>query len=157
MVYVARHSWACLSSSVEMGLIRGMVQGIPSSPSTLYAICDATVTWWPRHQTILKSLAIKITTVVPCPMGVDKTIFKPTESRGSFGNPFCVYRWELPLYQMAAWPVHVMPWVIKECATPLFMPIICHEISTGVMPLIMKNGTLYKSLSGQSSFTTWPD
>ena len=49
---------------------------------------DAAVTFWPRHQYIWKSLCDKRTVVDLVPLGVDKSFWKPGESRGKYaGSP----------------------------------------------------------------------
>ncbi len=149
LVYVAHGTPEhCFQSAVEAGLNQGYGAGDAWMMLMKYLqIADATVTWWPRHQKILKSLCDKHTRVEIVPMGVDTDKFKPTLSMGKWaGNPSvltaenCHYiKWPLDL--MFLWP-----WVVEEIPGA-----VCHfqylprDQHRWFMPLAMRNGCAYKS------------
>ena len=74
-------------------------------------LSDATVTFWPRHQSIWKGQCQKRTLVVSIPLGVDKEFWKSEESRGKYlGKPSVLtaenchqIKWPLDLF--FAWPL----------------------------------------------------
>jgi len=153
VVYVAHGTPEhCFQSAVEAGLNHGYGAGDAWMMLMNYLrIADATVTWWPRHQAILKSMANKNTRVELVPMGVDTSTFKPMPTRGKYaGNPSvftaenCHYiKWPLDLFML--WP-----WVVKEIPDAVlhahYLPRDQHR---WFMPLVYSNGTAYKSyLSG---------
>lgn len=77
--------------------------------------CDATVTFWPRHHRIWKSLSDKRTQVVCLPLGIDRTFWAPQPTRGKFaGTPAVMtaencYEMKWPLDLFLAWP-----WVVEH-------------------------------------------
>lgn len=143
----------CFQSSVEAGLNQGYGAGDPFMMLMQYLrIADVTVTGWQRHKDILQTMCDKNTRVEFVPMGVDTSVFKPVESRGKYaGNPSvltaenCHYiKWPLDLFIL--WP-----WVSKELPDAvLHAPYLPRDQHRWFMPLIMRNGTAYKSfISGQ--------
>ena len=110
---------------------------------------DATVTFWPRHQKIWKSLCDKNTKVDCIPMGIDLDFWKPVESRGRFlGSPSlftaenCDYsKWPLDLF--LCWP-----WVWPKMPTAhlhaVYLPRDQHR---WFYPLINRNGCGFKTIS----------
>lgn len=71
---------------------------------------DATVTFWPRHAALLKSMADKKTAIHTVPMGIDLDFWKPVRSDGKYlGTPSVftaenayLIKWPYDLF--IAWP-----------------------------------------------------
>lgn len=109
---------------------------------------DATVTFWPRHAEIYKSLSDKNTRIECLPLGVDKTYWKPVPSRGKFsGEPSlltaenCHYiKWPLDLFLL--WPF-VYPKV--KCNPSLHSIYLPTNMHRWFFPLVNRNGCSYGS------------
>lgn len=109
--------------------------------------CDLTVTFWPRHQTIWKSLVDKRTRVECIPLGVDKSFWKPMPTQGKFdGSPSFFtaengYKIKWPLDLFIAWP-----WVTKELNNArlhaIYVPKDQHR---WWFPLVNRNGASFHS------------
>lgn len=109
---------------------------------------DAIVTFWPRHQAIWKSLCDKNTIVDCVPLGVDKSFWKPMQSRGKFAGSPSLITAENPHYFKAprdlfiAWP-WVWPKLQGEATLhALYLPNSMHR---WYFPLIYRNGSGYRS------------
>ncbi len=109
---------------------------------------DAIVTFWPRHQAIWQSLCDKHTVVNCVPLGIDKSFWKPTPSRGKYsGEPSlftgenCHYiKWPLDLFILWPWVYpHVAP---NPCLHALYLPTDQHR---WFFPLVNRNGASYGS------------
>ncbi len=110
---------------------------------------DAIVTFWERHQAIIKSLCDKNTVVDYMPMGLDKDFWKPVESRGKYlGSPSLFTaenadysKWILDL--VTAWG-----WVWQEVPTAflhaVYIPTDQHR---WFYPLMNRNGSAFKTIS----------
>lgn len=135
-------------SSVESGLNGGYGASDPFMLiQNWLRKADAIVTFWPRHKEIWASMCDKNKPVHCIPMGVDKSFWKPVESRGKFaGSPSvftaenCHYiKWPLDLF--IAWP-----WVTEEIYDAAlhawYLPRDQHRYW---FPLINQNGAAYKS------------
>ena len=120
-------------------------------------VADARVTFWPRHQAILQSMADKRTTVHLVPLGIDKTFWKPVPSLGKFtGSPSLFtcenchpIKWPLDLF--IAWP-----WVYPKlkgnpCLHCIYLPTNSHR---WFFPLVNANGASYAS---HISSAVWPN
>lgn len=135
-------------SSVEAGLLGGYGASDPFMLiQNWLKEADALVTFWPRHQTIWKSMCDKNKPVHCIPLGVDKSFWKPVESRGKYaGSPSvftaenCHYiKWPLDLF--IAWP-----WVTKEIhGAALHVGYLPRDQHRWWFPLINQNGAAYKS------------
>lgn len=109
---------------------------------------DAIVTFWPRHQWLWKSLCDKSTTVHCVPLGVDKTFWKPLESRGKYdGSPSlftaenCHYiKWPLDLF--LAWPGVAAR---VKGAPKLHAAYLPNDMHRWFFPLVNRNGCSYAS------------
>ena len=113
------------------------------------------VTFWERHQKIIKSFCDKNTPVHHIPLGVDKTFWCPGPSKGKFsGNPSlftsenCHYiKWPLDLFLL--WP-----WVYPHIKTPpclhaAYLPTDQHR---WFFPLVNRNGASYGSHISRGCF-----
>lgn len=108
---------------------------------------DAVVTFWPRHQWIYKSMVDKNTVVDCIPMGIDRTYWKPTESRGKYTGTPAVFtaenchsiKWPLDLF--LAWP-DVAARVVGAKLHAAYLPNNLHR---WFFPLINSNGTAFHS------------
>ncbi len=149
LVYVVHgtpeHSF---QSSVEAGLNQGYGAGDSWMMMQHYLqVSDAIVTWWPRHQAILQSLCDKKTTVTLVPMGVDRTVWKPQETRGRWaGSPSlltaenCHYiKWPLDLFILWPWVSRQIPDAVLHAH---YLPRDQHR---WFMTLVNRNGASYKS------------
>lgn len=104
-------------------------------------VADATVTFWPRHQWLWKSICDKRTMVKLVPMGVDKDFWKPVESRGKFiGRPSVFtsenchdIKWPLDLF--FAWHL-VWEKVMEARLHAAYVPFDMHRY---FFPLINRN------------------
>jgi len=155
LVYVAHGTPEhCFQSAVEAGLNHGYGAGDAWMMLMNYMrIADATVTWWPRHQAILKSLCDKHTRVELVPMGVDTSIFKPMPSRGRWAGSPSVFTAENCHY--IKWPLDLFflwPWVVREIPDAvLHTQYLPRDQHRWFLPLAMRNGTAYKSyISGNA-------
>lgn len=139
-------------NSVEQGL-SGNYAPSDSWMITQYWLqhADITVTFWPRHQAIWQSLCDKHNKIRLLPMGIDKSFWKPTESRGKFaGEPSlftaenCHYiKWPLDLLMAWEWITNEIP---KARLHAHYIPKDQHR---WWFPLANRNGAAFKSfLSG---------
>jgi glycosyltransferase involved in cell wall biosynthesis len=115
---------------------------------------DARVTFWPRHQKILKSLCDKHTSVDYVPLGLDKEFWKPVKSQGKFaGNPSVLcsenaYKIKWPLDLCIAWP-----WISEKAETAtLHINYLPHDQHRWWFPLVNRNGCSYSSYIGAWHF-----
>jgi len=109
---------------------------------------DACVTFWPRHQAIWQSICDKHTKVHCVPLGVDKSFWKKTPTRGKFaGSPSlftaenCHYiKWPLDLF--IAWP-----WIYPKVeGNPLLhATYLPNDMHRWFFPLVNRNGCSYAS------------
>jgi len=108
---------------------------------------DAIVTFWPRHQAIIKSMCDKNTKVNLAPLGIDKEFWSSGKSKGKFsGNPSVwtsenCHSIKAPFDLFIAWP-----WVYEEipdaCLHANYLPTDLHR---WYMPLVNRNGASYGS------------
>jgi len=109
---------------------------------------DALVTFWPRHQKIWKSLCDKKTQVDCIPMGVEKSFWQPTQSRGKYIGSPSLFTAENPDY--SKWPLDLFimwPWVWNEVPTAhlhsVYMP---NDMMRWFLPLVNRNGAGFKTI-----------
>jgi len=117
--------------------------------------CDLTVTFWPRHQAIWKSLCDRNTRVECIPMGIDKEFWKPIVSGGKYAGTPSVFtaenqyeiKWYLDLFM--AWP-----WITKELHQArlhaIYLPKDQHR---WFFPLVNRNGCSFHSYIGPQVFS----
>lgn len=137
------------TTAVEEGLRKGHGHGDPWMLMQYWLQnADATVTFWPRHEWFLRSLADKRTRVECFPLGVDKKFWKPGASQGRFaGDPSAFtaencHRIKWPLDLFLAWP-HVDRLLPKGgCLHALYLPLDQHR---WFFPLVNRNGASYAS------------
>ncbi len=108
---------------------------------------DAIVTFWPRHQAIYQSLCDKGRTVNLVPLGVDKAMWKPVESRGKFQGTPSVFSSENPHY--IKWPLDLLiawPWIRREIDEAyLHLTYMVLDQQRWFMPLANRNGSAYSA------------
>jgi hypothetical protein len=110
---------------------------------------DAVITFWPRHQAIWQSLSDKGRKIHCVPLGVDKTFWKPTPTRGKFaGTPSVLtcenqhyIKWSLDLFM--AWGPWIAPKIKGE--PRLHHPYLPNDMHRWFFPLINRNDTSYYS------------
>ena len=144
------------ATSVETGLVGGYGHG-DSWMLLQYNLqhADTTVTFWPRHQRILKSLCDKHTPVNCFPLGVDKKFWCPGESQGKFvGTPSLFtaenchqIKWPLDLF--IAWP-----WVYPKVkgSPSLHAAYLPYDQHRWFFPLVNRNGASYGSYISCGAF-----
>lgn len=142
----------CFQVSVEQGL-SGAYAPSDSWMITQYWLqhADITVTFWPRHQAIWQSLCDKHTKVRLLPMGVDKSFWQPTGSKGKFAGEPSLFTAEnchsikWPLDLLIAWD-----WVTKSVPKArLHAHYLPRDQHRWWFPLANRNGAAFKSyLSG---------
>ena len=110
-------------------------------------VADAVVTFWPRHQAIMKSMCDKNTPVHLVPLGLDLEFWAAGQSKGKFtGRPSVMtcenshfIKWAYDL--LIAWP-----WVIDELPDATlhvnYLPVDQHR---WFFPLVNRNGASYGS------------
>lgn len=107
---------------------------------------DALVTFWPRHQQIIKSLCDKSTKVNLVPLGVDRSFWSPVESRGKYSGDPSVFTGENCHY--IKWPLDlfiIWPWVYPQVKGnallhAVYLPTDQHR---WFFPLVNRNGCSY--------------
>lgn len=109
---------------------------------------DAIVTFWPRHQAIWQSLCDKHTTVHCVPLGVDKSFWKPVESRGRYAGSPSVFTGENAHY--IKWPLDLFiawPWVYPKVdgSPTLHAVYLPNDLHRWFFPLVNRNGCSYAS------------
>jgi hypothetical protein len=117
-------------------------------------VADAVVTFWPRHQAIMKSMCDKNTPVHLVPLGLETAFWKAGRSKGKFaGNPSVMMcenshfmKWSYDMF--VAWP-----WVYEQvpdaCLHVNYLPVDQHR---WFFPLINRNGASYGSFVSPSVF-----
>lgn len=140
----------------EQGLVNGAYgHGDPWMMAQFWLQqCDATVTFWPRHQRIWKSLCDKRTRVECFPLGIDRNFWKPQASEGRFtGTPSVFtaencYEIKWPLDLFLAWP-----WVTESLPDArlhaIYVPKDQHR---WWFPLVNRNGASFHSYIQASVF-----
>lgn len=116
---------------------------------------DAIVTFWPRHQWIIRGLCQKRTIVECAPLGVDKSFWKSGCSRGKYaGSPSLFtaencHRIKAPFDLFVAWP-EVWRNVNPEAKLhAIYLPTDQHR---WFFPLVNANGCSYASFISRQSF-----
>ena len=115
---------------------------------------DASVTFWPRHQKIWKSLCDKHTNIDCIDMGLDLNFWKPTESRGKFLGEPSLFTAEN--CDSSKWPLDLFlcwPWVYPKVPTAhlhaVYLPVDQHR---WFYPLMNRNGCGFKTISSAAIF-----
>lgn len=143
-------------SGYEQGLVNGAYGHGDAWMMAQYWLqhCDVTVTFWPRHQKIWKSLADKKTPVECVPMGIEKALWNPVPSAGKFnGTPSLItaenaYEIKWPLDLFIAWP-----WVTKEIhAARLHALYVPKDQHRWWFPLVNRNGCSFHAHIGPQVF-----
>lgn len=143
----------CFAVGVEQNKFQGYTAGDPMMMS-LYQInhCDVTVTFWPRHEYIWKSMNPKAD--VRCiPMGVDQKFWQPIPIEHKWtGNP-SVFICENS--HQIKWPLDVIlafPLIMESTGAVLHMHYIPLDQHRFWYPLMQANGTLFRSYSSGGYF-----
>lgn len=108
-------------------------------------VADAIVTFWSRHQAVMKSMCDKNTPVHLVPLGLNEAFWRAGKSKGKFaGNPSVMtcenshfMKWSYDL--LIAWP-WVYDKVPDACLHVNYMPIDQHR---QFFPLADRNGAAY--------------
>lgn len=135
-------------SSVESGLNGGYGASDPFMlVQNWIREADALVTFWPRHQAIWKSMCDKNKPVHCIPMGVDRSFWTLTPSRGKYAGAPSLFTAENCHY--IKWPLDLVlawPWVTKEMTNAaLHVGYLPRDQHRWWFPLINQNGAAYKS------------
>jgi len=142
--------------AVEEGLKGGYGHGDPWMLVQYYLQhSDAVVTFWPRHQAIWQSMCDKATQVHCIPLGVDKTFWKPGQSRGKYAGAPSLFTAE-NCHQIK-WPLDLFitwPWVYPRVQPgpvlhAVYLPFDQHR---WFFPLVNRNGCSYGSFITHGSF-----
>jgi hypothetical protein len=145
----------CFQGAVEQWSHHGYVAGNAFMLSEYWLKeADATVTFWPRHQWLWQSLTSIKNKVRLIPMGVDKDIWTPVETKGKWaGKPSlftvenCHYiKWPYDLF--IAWPD-----VVKEIREArLHVHYLPNDQHRFWYPLLNANGSLYTSYTSSNYY-----
>jgi len=115
--------------------------------------CDATVTFWPRHQYIWQSLNPKAKVQI-AQMGIDLDHWKPGPSIGKWsGNPSL---FTAENSHAIKWPLDIIlafPIVSRRTAAVLHTHYIPMDQHRWWFPLMQANGTSFKGFSSGMYFT----
>lgn len=138
----------CFNTAVEQSRASGFSAGDPMMLS-MHGINnrDATVTFWPRHAYIWKSLNPKARVEVVS-MGVDTDFWKPVESKGKWAGKPSLMTCENS--HAIKWPLDLIlafPLIAAETEAVLhlhYLPLDQHRFW---YPLMCANGTMYRSYS----------
>lgn len=143
----------CFSVGIEQHVHKGYTAGDPIMLSLhRLARCDVTVTFWPRHEYIWKSLNPKAD--IRCiPMGVDKKFWQPIEIANKWsGNP-SVFTCEN--HHQIKWPLDFIlafPLIMERTGAILHMHYIPMNQHRFWYPLMHANGTMFRSYSSGGYF-----
>ena len=110
-------------------------------------LSDAVVTFWDRHEWILKGMCQKRTLVRTIPLGVDKGFWKSGETRGKYlGTPSVLtaenvhqIKWPLDLFYI--WP-KVWEEIMDARLHAVYIPFDMHRL---FFPLVNSNGAGFSS------------
>lgn len=116
---------------------------------------DACVTFWSRHQAIMKSLCDKNTPVHLVPLGLDHEFWKAGASRGKFAGSPSVMACENPHFIKAPYDLFIAwPWILEQIPDAcLHVNYLAQDLHRWYFPLINRNGASYGS---HVSATLWP-
>lgn len=117
---------------------------------------DVTVTFWPRHEAIWKSLCDKNTRVEGVPLGVDKDFWKPVASNGKFAGEPSVFTAENGYALKWPWDLLIAwPWVVQNGFPDAKLHVINSPYDQGRVwwPLLNRNGSGFHSYLTNRRFT----
>jgi len=138
----------CFQTAVESGLHQSYGASDPWMMAMHYLkVSDAIVVFQERHRFLWQSMCDKKTVIKCIPMGVDKSFWASTPSKGKFaGSPSvltaenCHYiKWPLDLFFIWPFVVNFFPNAVLHS---LYLP---HDQHKWFFPLVNSNGTAYKS------------
>jgi hypothetical protein len=118
--------------------------------------CDATVTFWPRHQKIWQSLSDRRTRVECVPCGIDTAFWVPQTSNGHYaGAPALLtaencYEIKWPLDLFLAWPWVIEAGLYEARLHALYVPKDQHR---WWFPLVNRNGASFHAYIGPHIFS----
>jgi uncharacterized protein len=115
---------------------------------------DAIVTFWERHQRIYQSLCDKGRKINLVPLGIEKSFWKPTESRGKFLGAPSVFSSENPHYMK--WPLDLLlawGWVKEKLPEAhLHLTYMVRDQHKWFYPLANRNGSSYGAFVSELLF-----
>lgn len=117
---------------------------------------DVTVTFWPRHEAIWRSLSDKHTRIEGVPLGVDLDFWKPVPSAGKFvGEPSVFtaencYTIKWPLDLFIAWPWVVRDGLPEAKLHAVYVPMDQHRFW---FPLVNRNSCSFHSYISNRVFS----
>jgi hypothetical protein len=158
MVWVAHGTPEVMfQSGHDQGLINGAYGHGDAWMMAQYWLqhCDVTVTFWPRHQAIWKSLSDKKTRVECIPLGIDREFWKPVITAGKFaGVPSLItaencYSIKRPLDLFIAWPCITREYHNARLHA-LYVPKDQHR---WWFPLVNRNGCSFHAYIGPHVFS----
>lgn len=118
-------------------------------------VADATVTFWPRHQAIMRSMCDKRTQVHLAPLGLDIDFWKAGKSKGKFAGKPSVMTAENSHFMKWAYDMFVCwGWINRElpdaCLHATYVPQDQHRVW---FPILDRNGCAF---GAHVSPITWP-
>jgi len=145
----------CFTGAVEQSKASGYAAGDAFMLSK-YRIdhCDATVTFWPRHQYIWNSLNPKARVLV-VPMGLDLDFWKPTPTQGKWHGSPSLFTCENS--HAIKWPLDIIlafPLIMKKTQAVLHTHYLPMDQHRWWFPLMSANGTAYRSYSSGMYFNS---
>jgi hypothetical protein len=139
----------CFQNSVAAGLSGGYAPGDSWMVVTNWLrLCDAAVTFWPRHREIWQSLCPKKGIQVELvPLGIDRELWQPVETRGKFAGTPSVFTAENCHY--IKWPldlVFMWPWIVDQMPEArLHLSYLPRDQHKFWFPLMNANGSSFKA------------
>lgn len=108
-------------------------------------IADAVVTFWPRHQAVMRSMCDKNTPVHLVPLGIDKAFWEAGQSKGRFAGTPSVMSCENSHFIKWAYDLIIAwPWIYERipdaCLHLNYLPTDQHR---WFFPLLNRNGASY--------------
>jgi len=109
---------------------------------------DATVTFWPRHEAIWKSLSDKNTRIEGVPLGVDLDFWKPVKSDGKFAGAPSIFTAENCYSLKWPWDLFIaLPWVVRDGLPEVKLHAVYIPLDQARFwyPLVNRNGSSFHS------------
>lgn len=112
---------------------------------------DARITFWPRHQALLKTLVDKSTPVYCVPMGVDRMFWAPGASLGKWAGAPSLFTAENAHWSKAPFDLLTLwPWVAEQLdEATLHVCNLPTDQHRWWFPLVNRNGSAFRAYLSQ--------
>jgi hypothetical protein len=141
----------CFTQAIDQSKVSGFWAGDPFMLSLYRANhSDVTVTFWERHQYVWQSLCPKAD-IRTIKMGIDTDFWKPIASTGKLSGEPSLLTCENP--HSIKWPLDIIlafPILMEKTKAVLHAHYLPMDQARFWYPLLMANGTSYRSFSSSS-------